>query len=100
MTHPDPTRSGGGAEERSTGPFGPFSANGEEQRSRGRNEDMNTGHRCTAQQAAHRLGLPVATVKRLVGSGVLASGRIGRTRTLDVADVERYANRRRGVGIR
>ncbi|MCP4436984.1 MAG: helix-turn-helix domain-containing protein [Actinomycetia bacterium] len=61
---------------------------------------MDTRHWCTAEQAAHRLGLPVGTVKRLVGAGVLSSGRVGRLRALDIDDVERYANRRRGVGIR
>jgi hypothetical protein len=61
---------------------------------------MNERHRCTAQQAAHRLGLPVRTVRRLVSAGIISCEHSERGMALCVADVERYANRRRGVGIR
>ena len=55
---------------------------------------------CTPEQAAHRLGVPVGTVHRLLRCGVLSSGRKGRFVTVEVADVEAYAGRRRGCGIR
>lgn len=62
---------------------------------------MNQRHRCTAEQAAHRLGVPVGTVCRLVAAGILPStGEAGTGPILSVADVERYANSRRRVGIR
>lgn len=61
---------------------------------------MNARHRCTAEQAAHRLGLPVQTVRRLVRAGILSCDHDDRGAELSVADVERYASTRRGVGIR
>jgi excisionase family DNA binding protein len=61
---------------------------------------MDEQHRCTAEQAAHRLGLPVRTVRRLVSAGIISADNGCRGMALCVADVERYANRRRGVGIR
>lgn len=61
---------------------------------------MRTKRWCTAEQAAARLGVPVATVHRLLGSGVLSAGRVGRHVAVEVAEVEAYAVRRRGCGIR
>jgi hypothetical protein len=39
-------------------------------------------------------------VHRLVGSGVLSACRVGRQVAVEVAEVEAYAGRRRGCGIR
>lgn len=61
---------------------------------------MRTKRWCTTEQAAHRLGVPVRTVHRLVRSGILSSGRMGRQVAVEVAEVEAYAGRRRGCGIR
>jgi len=57
-------------------------------------------HWCTASEAAHRLGLPVNTVERLVASGAIHSRRMGRRHCLSIESVEGYALRRRGCGIR
>lgn len=61
---------------------------------------MREAHWCTTLEAAHRLGLPLGTVERLVSSGVLPSRRVGRLRCLSIDTVELYAGRRRGCGIR
>ncbi|MGI9577320.1 MAG: helix-turn-helix domain-containing protein [Microthrixaceae bacterium] len=61
---------------------------------------MNARHRCTAEQAAHRLGLPVRTVRRLMSAGILSCDPGDRGLALSVEDVERYASSRRGLGIR
>ena len=62
--------------------------------------NMNERHRCTAVQAAHRLGLPLHTVIRLMRAGILSSDHTTRGPSLCVQEVEHYANRRRRVGIR
>jgi len=61
---------------------------------------MQARHWCTTLEAAHRLGLPLGTVERLVSCGVLPSQRFGRHRCISVDTVELYAGRRRGCGIR
>ncbi len=55
---------------------------------------------CTTLEAAHRLGLPLATVQRLVQRGVLESQRVGRQQCVKVDAVENWAVHRRGCGIR
>jgi excisionase family DNA binding protein len=55
---------------------------------------------CTALEAAHRLGLPLATVQRLLQRGVLESQRVGRQQFVKVESVETWAVHRRGCGIR
>jgi excisionase family DNA binding protein len=57
-------------------------------------------HLCTALEAAHRLGVPLSTVQRLVACGALDAQRHGRRCLIPVVAVERYAERRRRCGIR
>ncbi|MCO5320367.1 MAG: excisionase family DNA-binding protein [Microthrixaceae bacterium] len=61
---------------------------------------MRGRQRCSQLEAAHRLGLTVAAVRRLVSAGVIPAESDRGRFCLDVAEVERYAEHRRACGIR
>ena len=55
---------------------------------------------CTQAEAAHRMGVTPSAVRRLVATGALPAVQVDGQVRLEVAEVERYAHRRRRCGIR
>ncbi|MEZ5239261.1 MAG: excisionase family DNA-binding protein [Microthrixaceae bacterium] len=61
---------------------------------------MTRRHWCSQSEAAHRMGVTPDTVARLIAAGAIRAEWVRGEVCLEVAEVERYALRRRRCGMR